>query len=41
MPWYDLLWVIFAWSIIGGFILVMLCCREGTGAISMNMDGHL
>lgn len=35
MPWYDLLWVIFAWSIIGGFILAMLCCREGTGAISM------
>lgn len=35
MPWYDLLWFIFVWSVVGAFILAMSQCRKATGAISM------
>lgn len=35
MYWYDWLWIIFAWSIVGGFILVVAHCARSRGAIDM------
>lgn len=35
MPWYDWLWIIFVWSLLGGIIPTVSHCYEGTGAISM------
>lgn len=35
MPWYDWLWFIFVWSVVGAFILAMSHCCKGRGAISM------
>ena len=35
MYWYDWLWIIFAWSVIGGFILVFPHCAKTRGAIYM------
>ena len=35
MYWYDWLWIIFAWSVIGGFILTFPHCAQIRGAIYM------
>lgn len=35
MYWYDWICIIFAWSVLGGFILLIAHCAQGMGAIIM------
>jgi len=35
MYWYDWLWIIFAWSVVGGIILMVARCAQSRGALNM------
>lgn len=38
MYWYDWLWIILAWSLVGGFVLAIASSLQNKGVINMS-DG--